>query len=187
MDALFTREELSTSLLFKSKISEKDGLDKDKVEKLFGMLLIVTLLLLLVICTIFTLCSQHAWTGITLMAGTWRCSQQRQTKSAEMPSEYSFAASCWTPHRILYLYAFFCCFQYKTKLIIMYYLRLIQTILAKNNYPRAITSMFPRLCKNLLGTNKIIMILQYHKILHNTSKTWARSLKKSCIMHTRSS
>ena len=36
MDVLFTKEELSASLLFKSKKSEKPGLEHERVEKLLG-------------------------------------------------------------------------------------------------------------------------------------------------------
>ena len=47
MDKLFTREEMATSLLFKSKKSKKPGLESERVEKLLGkyysMLVQVTL------------------------------------------------------------------------------------------------------------------------------------------------
>ena len=38
LDMLFTKDELAVSLLFKSKKSEKPGLDKDRVEKLLKCL-----------------------------------------------------------------------------------------------------------------------------------------------------
>lgn len=38
MDILFTKEELSSSLLFKSKKSEKPGLDQERVAKLLSFM-----------------------------------------------------------------------------------------------------------------------------------------------------
>ena len=38
MDVLFTKEELASSLLFKSKKSEKPGLDGERVQRLLGLL-----------------------------------------------------------------------------------------------------------------------------------------------------
>ena len=38
LDILFTREELSTSLLFKSKKSERLGLDRERVEKMLKLI-----------------------------------------------------------------------------------------------------------------------------------------------------
>ena len=36
MDALFTKQELSSSLIFSSKKSDKPGLDRERVDKLLG-------------------------------------------------------------------------------------------------------------------------------------------------------
>ena len=38
MDSLFTKEELSGSLLFKSKKSEKPGLDEEKVQRMISLM-----------------------------------------------------------------------------------------------------------------------------------------------------
>ena len=38
LDILFTKEELSTSLLFKSKKSERLGLDQERVEKMLKLI-----------------------------------------------------------------------------------------------------------------------------------------------------
>lgn len=42
MDVLFTKEELAMSLLFKSKKSEKPGLDRERVEKVLGEYMLCT-------------------------------------------------------------------------------------------------------------------------------------------------
>jgi hypothetical protein len=43
LDSLFSKEELFTSLLFKSKKSEKPGLDSVRVEKLLGKFIYVAI------------------------------------------------------------------------------------------------------------------------------------------------